>query len=623
MAGAPGRRRLEGSASWLAGAVLGCLGLGMFGYLQAKRRAEPAPSLAAWDPAKAPIEPPGLVEVVAFNLLAETAAGNAAPDGGASAIGRISGTLQVITIAKDDRTTTRSLRMANAHAELRVRDESQSAWAAQAERCLKEGFLSESDHKGRVLGVRLSDGCYGQAASAAKETAFWVEYSPASGERTYRALESSPLGPIWAEYEAHPGVTKRWHLLKAGASPALSTNDYQGVAEYDLSPTDGLPAAWAGEAQRWSSLGETLLGRTTSKLEARRISARLLAPTELESERTRVGPLLRRPLVALDAATGHVPTLELPGALPHRPLGSLRDEAKREASVPPEKRSHDARRALIERLFAHPEEVATIAGELRYPKANDPWADEVAGILAELGAPQAQDALVELVERFRPEPPPSIVSRLGTIESPTNSVTRLLERLARNASEEVSTTAWYALGASAHHLLEQGDERGSRWAELLQRELLSRTDENGRIVMINALGNTGAREAAGVLVTASRDQAWKVRAAAAFALRFIETPEVEARLLEIVQRDDDPWVRTRGAAATGFRAFGVDAMNRLEPRFVAERDAQVRSALLDSLWPLRRSFPDVVDRVRELASSDDDPGLRERARELLLSETAE
>ena len=174
-----------------------------------------------------------------------------------------------------------------------------------------------------------------------------------------------------------------------------------------------------------------------------------------------------------------------------------------------------------------------------------------------------------------------------------------------------------ALGTMARNLVESDPARARAIVnESLGRLRASHSEEQTRLRLM-ALGNAGSVLALPAIAGYLAHPSPILRATAATALRWIDDPSVDLRLLRCLASDRDPKVRQEAAAALGAReptATGVAAQQRA---FRTERVEGVRLALLSNLGRALGTFPQLRPWIQATAGHDRMASVRKAAGALL------
>ncbi|MEN9808788.1 MAG: Lipoprotein amino terminal region [Pseudomonadota bacterium] len=191
-------------------------------------------------------------------------------------------------------------------------------------------------------------------------------------------------------------------------------------------------------------------------------------------------------------------------------------------------------------------ELRALQSLLREIAADDEAFAPLVAASGAVGTPQVQLVLQRLVEERNGEwrTFSAVVPVLGGLSAPSDETLQLLNRLAREGDTDFSQTAALALGASVRGMAEVQPRRARQILEsYIARLQDTRADAEDLKESLSVLGNSGLTEAAQPILVLTRHTRSDVRAEAVMALRFIRTPEVEKRLVEVFARDSETQVR--------------------------------------------------------------------------------
>jgi hypothetical protein len=112
------------------------------------------------------------------------------------------------------------------------------------------------------------------------------------------------------------------------------------------------------------------------------------------------------------------------------------------------------------------------------------------------------------------------------------------------------------------------------------------------------------------------DSSATLRAAAACALRWIDTSEAESLLTNSLTSDPDAAVRLEVAVALGFRNMNATMLQAHERAFQTDKDINVRLTVLNNLWEANEIFPQIRQLVKQAAANDASTEVRDMATEI-------
>ena len=208
-----------------------------------------------------------------------------------------------------------------------------------------------------------------------------------------------------------------------------------------------------------------------------------------------------------------------------------------------------------------------------------------------------------------------LIPALGAAESPTPQTEQTLNALAFGThAKNISVTARLALGNVARNLRETSPERGKKIVDRILQELADPAAADSKWELLLALGNAGSVRALPTLTRMLDDSTPDLRGAAAWAMRWINSPQVDAVLTsKVLMSDPDRVVRLEAVRALRFREKTPANFAAEKKALAAEADADIRIELLRNLWDFR-DFHAQIQQLTELAAVDDPaPSVRESA----------
>jgi|GEM_PF-705878 len=168
--------------------------------------------------------------------------------------------------------------------------------------------------------------------------------------------------------------------------------------------------------------------------------------------------------------------------------------------------------------------------------------------LGAVGSSDVQGMLCDLVEQRRGDwrSFSAIIPVLGLSEQPSSETIEFLVAQSRLSDRDFSSTAALALGSIVHTLSKTDHKKGE---DLLLSYINRLNDSNGDIEDIKeslaVLGNAGLPSSAAPILKLLNHPRADIRADAVMALRFMNSPVVESKLLARLEFDSDVEVRIR------------------------------------------------------------------------------
>jgi hypothetical protein len=457
--------------------------------------------------------------------------------------------------------------------------------------------------------------------------------SHAESATTWEAEEDDPSGRYIAHYEVQAdGTIHKTKLRYLPPTPIKKSrtiqltptiqSDGEDVAALD---SDGSLESLAAAESQAMSLQNKDIGHGLLKLDLHLLSKQEATPNDMADLRTAEAQRFQ---------TTHAVSLYAPPsqeesnrviqreALGTATLESVLAELKQaEKESPPEKQITQLYLKLKALAFIRPESCAQLGELLAGAKTGSLRMQILADALESAGNSQAQAALggailgrTDDLQALR-----LLIPALGSVESPTPQTEDTLLALAFGKYDKnVRTTARLALGNAARSL---GDESRDRSAKIVDRILQELKDPPATETweLLLALGNAGSIEALPTLKRYLDDPAPNLRGAAAWALRWIDSPEVDDLLTKMLAEDKDSAVRLETVRAIRFREKTPQNIGAQKKAFANESEPEVRIELLGNLWDCREADPEVKQLVEKAATDDPSEAVRKAADKILES----
>lgn len=194
------------------------------------------------------------------------------------------------------------------------------------------------------------------------------------------------------------------------------------------------------------------------------------------------------------------------------------------------------RAATLERLSAlvqiDPAAAEALSGAIRSNGADMGRNGLLIGALGSADTEAATAALATLIDADLPSPVQrNAIDHLALSEAPSAATIRALQEAIGGEHGDAATTA---LGAQARQLdATQPEAAEDIVDQLIERYLAAETVEDQRVI-VQALGNTGSRKAAELLMINTRHHDAALADAATWALRFIPGEDVDAVLSSVL-----------------------------------------------------------------------------------------
>jgi hypothetical protein len=240
----------------------------------------------------------------------------------------------------------------------------------------------------------------------------------------------------------------------------------------------------------------------------------------------------------------------------------------------------------------------------------------LAGALGAVGHPDAQRALaIAIRARQRNWPALSrLIPTLGAARFPTEEAEETVRDLAFHSSNrDIASTAQLALGTMARNLGKVAPKRAARILERVTRELGAAPSQGEIRQWLLVLGNAGATSTLSTIARFTTHPSPTLRATATSALRWIHSHRADTLLARALTSDPDGRVRLEAAVALGYREPTAATVQTQRKALLADKNVNVRLAVLGGLWQVRESFPEVRRVVKWAAAKDASKDVRKAA----------
>jgi len=548
------------------------------------------------------------------------------------------GTLSVTVLEADAEHTALVYRLAQAEARFQVDGQDDPERSLLIQRGLGRPVFVRLDHRGRIQSLWFDSetGALAKDVARALLAATQVvgpEAGAAAPGLEWDADENDQSGALVAHYHrladgtvhktklryVQPEPTKRGRTIVL--SPTIQS-DGEYVATLDAAGC--LTGRSVTDAQS-QTVQEKFVGQGTLKLDVHLLRKEAAPATELAALGATHAEQART-----DRGTGlYVPRSpeqdEL--AIQRQELGSatieglLADLAMVERAKPQER---DVTRLFLKfkaLAIVRPETCAKLAGLLSAAEAGSLRMHLLADALEAAGNPAAQAALCA-VAQSRAEDEPSmaiLIPALSAAESPTPQTQQTLERLAfQSRNKHIASKSQLALGHLARNLADESPSRAAKIVQQLLQNLADPAAADSRWQLLLAVGNSGSLEALPTLTRYLDNPAPDLRGAAAWAMRWINSPDVDRLLTaKVLPGEKDRAVRLEAVRALQFREKAAANFEAQKQALSAEAEPDIRAALLVNLWEFRDSQPEAQRLVEKAAANDPDSSVRAAAAKLL------
>ena len=237
-----------------------------------------------------------------------------------------------------------------------------------------------------------------------------------------------------------------------------------------------------------------------------------------------------------------------------------------------------------------------------------------------IGHKEAQAALVSAIKARKEEADALLVlmPALGGVLEPTVEAEEALREMASESKNpDIKATAELALGSIARSLTVTSPER----AEKIIREFIGKvapsSSETEIQRILHVLGNTGSTLALSTIAEYTINPTPHTRAAAMYALRWIESNEGDSLLAKGLSSDSETSVRLQAAHALGFRKMIPETYQAQKDAFIKDNAVEVRLAVLHNLSNAFEDYPETKKLIKEAAAKDSSKDVRKVANDIL------
>jgi hypothetical protein len=454
--------------------------------------------------------------------------------------------------------------------------------------------------------------------------------SEAAAADTWEAEEEDPNGKLVAHYEMQPdGTIHKTKLHYLPPKPAKKTTTTQltptiqstGEDVAELDAEGNLAVLAATEAQSISFQNKDV-GHGILKIDLRLERKNEAAASDLTRLRTSANELLK---------TDHAISLYAPlspeesnRVVQREALGSatleslLAELAAAERETPSEKQITQLFLKLKALAVVHPEACDRLGKLLTGAKTGSLRMQILTDALETAGNAPAQAALCAaiLTRSADVNAMRLLIPALGSVETPTPQTAETLELLAfGDVDNMVKAAARLALGAVARSVAGDSPAITVKIVDRLVQELKTAPPARAWELLL-ALGNAGSSESLPTLKEFQKNPEPNLRGTAAWATRWIDSPEVVPLLAKVLQEEPEAAVRLEAVRALQYRQK-TPANIAVEEKSLADSDAQVRMELLTNLWTAREAYPETKQLVEKAARNDPSEDVRKAATKLL------
>jgi hypothetical protein len=271
-------------------------------------------------------------------------------------------------------------------------------------------------------------------------------------------------------------------------------------------------------------------------------------------------------------------------------------------------------------IYLHPESCKSIANVLAAADAESLTMGVLGGALVAIGHKEAQAALVSVANAKRDDLRSllALIPALGGLAEPTKETEEILRTFAAESTHpDIRATAELALGSLAGNLIVSSPDRADRIVREFIQKLESSPAEGEIQRFLHVLGNTGSPLALATIENYLPHFSPDIRAAAVYALRWIQSGEVDILLAKGVVSDPARSVRLEAADALGVREMTTETYHAQRKSFDTDNALEVRLAVLDNLANALEDYPEIRALIRKAAAEDTAKEVRKAANNIM------
>ena len=242
------------------------------------------------------------------------------------------------------------------------------------------------------------------------------------------------------------------------------------------------------------------------------------------------------------------------------------------------------------------------------------------GALIAAGHKEAQAALISVIKARREDTNALLVliPALGGMAEPTVETEKVVRKFAfESKNPDIKATAQFALGSIAGNLTVTSSDRGGNIIREFIQKLEPYSPEKEIQQILHALGNAGSPLSLSTIEKYLSHPTPNVRAAAMFALRWIESKEVDPLLAKGVSSDPEKLVRLEAARALGLRKMTPETLQAQKEVLMKDSAVEVRIAVLYNLSNAVEEFPEIKKLMKEATSKNPSKDVRKAASDIM------
>ncbi|MSQ96432.1 MAG: hypothetical protein EXR98_18020 [Gemmataceae bacterium] len=499
-------------------------------------------------------------------------------------------------------------------------------------------FFVQLDARGRIVNVRFAQDVQSITQSFAKSLlgSIQVVLPTDVAEETWQTREEDPNGTFLASYTRKSPLAgavielekRRMSYVPKVAKKKLRTFEADtivnptGQIAVEFDAIDGAVKSLIADETTTVVADGQVVARSESKLKLRLIGREKLETPEQKSLRANLKAAATAQLLSTPGDRSKADAAMYKQELGDDTLDSLmKTLAKIQADS--ESGADDTKLYLKFKALLHlrPDAALHIGKELAVLKTKGPAFPMLCGALSSVGNDHAQSALQAAIAA-RPddwEALMELIPAISMVEAPTQATEQTLRDLVQKALDpQIRSTAHLSLGIVARALADTDPARSNRILLETLKNIGGAAAPDARRQNLLVLGNIGANEALPVITKHLTDEDAPVRAAAAIALRWLESDDIDGLLVKALTNDTNEGVRQEVVNALGYRPMTAFTFAAHKTALAKDASAHVRKSLLRNVAQAHRGFSEARVILADVAQNDSSEDVREVGARLLL-----
>jgi hypothetical protein len=272
-------------------------------------------------------------------------------------------------------------------------------------------------------------------------------------------------------------------------------------------------------------------------------------------------------------------------------------------------------------IYLHPESCKPIGNILASADPRGLTMRILVDALISIGHKEAQEALIAGTKARKEDSSALfiLIQALGRIIEPTLETEKVLRDIvSKTTNQDIKATAQLALGSVARNLTVKSPDRAEKLISEFIQNLEPSSSEREIQQILHVLGNTGSILALSPIEKYITHSTPYIRAVAMYALRWIESKDVDPLLAKGISSDPEKLVRLEAAHALGLRKMTPETLQAQKEVLMKDSAVEVRLAVLYNLSNAFEEFPETKKLIKETAAKDPSKDVRKAASEIMV-----